>query len=342
MSTWRSLTCSAGLLLVAAAVAGAQQPAGAAPACQYPAGAGVGDRDRITSDACQKITDFAAFMAPVLGTSLVGGNTTLGQGGTLGGLGHFAIGVRANVMRSATLPRIDKVSVSASGAAASDIAVDDKVLGLPAVDAAIGVFRGFPLGLTNVGGIDVLLSATFIPEVTSNNVKITVPGGSLKIGYGARIGLLQESLLIPGVGLSILKRDLPATTIVATSGDDRLEVKELSTKTTAWRLTASKSLLLFGLAAGVGQDKFTTSATTIVNVNQTIPVPLSASKTIPFAQDLTRTNYFVDLSMNLLILKLTAEVGQVSGGKITTFNRFTGTNADASRVYFSLGARVGL
>lgn len=341
MSTWRSLTYSAALLLAVSGMAGAQQPAGAAPACQYAVGAGTTNPDRITSDACQKITDFAAFMAPVLGTSLVGGNTTLGQGGTLGGLGHFAIGVRANVMRSGTLPRLDQVTVSAGGAAASEIDVDDQILGLPAVDAAIGIFRGFPLGLTNIGGIDVLLSATFIPEVTSDNVAITVPGGSLKIGYGARIGLLQESLLIPGVGLSILKRDLPATTIVATTNDDRLEVRELETKTTAWRLTASKSLLLFGIAAGVGQDKFKTSATTFVNVSQTLP-PLSASKTIPFSQDLTRTNYFVDLSMNLLILKLTAEVGQVSGGDIATFNRFVGTDADASRVYFSVGARIGL
>jgi hypothetical protein len=341
MNIRKSLTVAAGLVLAAAPVA-AQQPAGAQPACQYPTGAGITNSDRITSDACQKIHDFAAFMAPVLGTSLIGGNTTLGQGGTLGGLGHFSIGVRANVLRSGTLPRIDQVGVTSSGATQSNIAVDDVPVGLPAVDAAIGVFRGFPLGLTNVGGIDLLFSATYIPEIEKDRISITVPGGSLKIGYGARVGLLQESLLLPGVGVSILKRDLPATTIVARTGDDVLELRELETKTTAWRLTASKSLLLFGLAAGVGQDKFSTSTTGFVSVNETVAgTPLAASETIPFKQDLTRTNYFVDLSVNLLLLKLVAEIGQVSGGDITTFNRFTGTEADASRVYFSVGARVG-
>jgi hypothetical protein len=343
MSISRSLAGAAAALSLAGVV-GAQPMATQSelrPECRYTATT-IPNQNQITSDACQKIADFAAFFAPILGTSLVGGNTTLAQGGTLGGLGHFTIGVRANVMMSGTLPNLSCTAISSSGARKSTIEVDNQLVGLPAVDAAIGIYRGFPLGVTNVGGVDLLFSATYIPEIDTDNADITVPGGSLKIGYGARIGLLQETLVMPGLGLSILKRDLPATTVATQSGDDVLEIRELKTNTTAWRLTASKSLLLFGLAAGVGQDKFSTSTTLFVNVNETVGgTPLNGSKTIPFSQDLTRTNYFVDLSLNLLVLKLVAEVGQVSGGDIATVNIFQGKEADASRTYFSVGARVG-
>lgn len=340
MSTRRSLTIAAGLLLVGTSFVGAQPvPQGElAPACRY-TGTTIPNRDQITSDACQKMTDFAAFFAPILGTSLVGGNTTLGQGGSLGGLGHFAVGVRANIMTSGTLPDLTRASISATGAQRSTIPVKNQLVGLPAVDAAIGLFRGLPFGLTNVGGVDLLLSATYIPEITNDQASITLPSGSLKVGYGARIGLLQESLVLPGVGVSVLRRDLPKTTVTTKSSNgDQLEIRELESKTTAWRLTASKSLLFLGVAGGVGQDKYSTSTTLFVNVNRT---PLSGSKTVPFSQDLTRTNYFVDVSMNLLLLKLTAEAGQVSGGDIRTVNTFEGKAANASRVYFSLGGRIG-
>jgi hypothetical protein len=50
---------------------------------------------------------------------------------------------------------------------------------------------------------------------------------------------------------------------------------------------------------------------------------------------------FADLSMNLLLFKLTGEIGQVSGGTINTFNTFSGKQAADSRIYGSVGARFG-
>ena len=38
----------------------------------------------------QQAVDVFQFMAPQLGLALAGGNATLGQGGALGGFGHFA------------------------------------------------------------------------------------------------------------------------------------------------------------------------------------------------------------------------------------------------------------
>ena len=55
----------------------------------------------------------------------------------------------------------------------------------------------------------------------------------------------------------------------------------------------------------------------------------------------TRTNYFADLSFNLLLAHFVAEVGRVTGGNVTTFNTFS-TDASAARTYGSLGIRIGL
>jgi hypothetical protein len=62
---------------------------------------------------------------------------------------------------------------------------------------------------------------------------------------------------------------------------------------------------------------------------------------VRYAFDVTRTNVFLDLTTNLGLMKLVATVGGVSGGDIPTYNNFD-TEADASRIYGSLGVRIGL
>src|SRR4051812_13894578 len=46
-------------------------------------------------DICLRATDLYQLFAPQLGVSMTGGNPVLGQGGTLGGLGHFTVEARA-------------------------------------------------------------------------------------------------------------------------------------------------------------------------------------------------------------------------------------------------------
>src|SRR5512132_60220 len=78
-------------------------------------GFGVPDQTRASQDACQKAIDLFQYMAPQLGTSITGGNATLGQGSSLGGLGHFSAGIRINVLQG-SLPQVQNVTYSASGA----------------------------------------------------------------------------------------------------------------------------------------------------------------------------------------------------------------------------------
>ena len=295
-----------------------------------------------TSDACQKAVDLFKYMAPQLGVSLTGGNALLGTGSTVGGIGHAKFEVRVNGLWG-SVPNVQNPAPAAGPYQQSTYTTKTQVLGLPAVAGEIGLFKGIPLPLTRVGGIDALVTATYIPDFNNANVSVKATGGNLKWGYGARLGLLEESLLVPGVSFTWLRRDLPTIDIAGTaptgSGTTTtLQVNGLTEQTTAWRLVASKSLILLNIAAGVGQDKYDSKA----NVNASVnfgPFTGSRPSAVRMEQNLTRTSYFADLSMNLLLVKLIGEIGMVSGGTVTTYNKFD-KPADKSRLYGSVGARL--
>src|SRR5918999_4020420 len=182
-----------------------------------------GSAAQATEDARQQAHDVFQYMAPQLGLAIAGGSPTLGQASVVGGLGHFSIGIRGNAL-AGHVPQVDQFQTSCTGAQSRSLPTSEQYLGLPGVDAAIGVFKGLPLGLTNVGGVDLLLSASYIPEFEGDGITVSVPEGSLKVGYGARVGLLQESLLVPGLAVSVLRRELPTVNMVGTSGGNSLAV----------------------------------------------------------------------------------------------------------------------
>ncbi|CAN5281636.1 hypothetical protein BH23GEM2_BH23GEM2_02710 [soil metagenome] len=306
-------------------------------------------------DACVKAIDLFRYLAPQLGTAIAGGNAILGSSGTLGGFGHVSFGLRVNAV-AGDLPRVSDVPLSLSGAQSTSFTTKSQLIPLPAADLALGIFSGFPVGLTNVGGLDLLVSASYLPEFEANQVSVRVPGGSLQLGFGARLGLMQESLLLPGVSLSLLRRDLPTVDVVgktqsvlASSGEDSLTVTGFDVNTTSWRLTAGKSFMMFGIALGGGQDRYTYEADISATVHPTVGAPVTYSVTSIQAAELngrdlrrlTRTSYFADVSLNLPFFRLVGEIGQVSGGDIPTFNTFSGKAADKSRIYGSVGARIG-
>jgi hypothetical protein len=306
-------------------------------------------------DACVKAIDLFRYLAPQLGTAIAGGNAILGSSGTLGGLGHISFGLRVNAV-GGDLPRVSDVPLSLSGAQSSSFATKSQLIPLPAADLALGLFGGLPLGLTNVGGVDLLVSASYLPDFDANQVSVRVPSGSLKLGFGAKLGIIQESLLLPGVSISVLRRDLPTVNVVGktqsvlgSSAEDSLTVTGFDVNTTSWRLTAGKSFMMFGIAVGGGQDRYSYHADVSATVHPIVGDPVTYSvtsiETAAFnghdLRRLTRTSYFADVSLNLPFFRLVGEIGQVSGGDVPTFNTFGGKAADKSRIYGSVGGRIG-
>jgi len=312
--------------------------AGAAPAlAQCPTSA---------ADACQKAADLLNYVTPQLSTSLVGGNTTLGQGGTLGGLGHFSIDVRGGLLNG-SLPQIGNVPLDPSGKHSDAFTTKNQIIPSISLDAGIGLWRGMSLGITHVGGVDAIITMTYLPSLKSNGTtstgSFTVQGSNEKFGFGFRLGLLEESLTTPGVSFTWAERDLPvvdfAGTVQAggTNPGGTLALNDFAVKTSAWRLTAGKSFLIFGLSAGYGQDHYTSTST----INATINGPFggSGSQAANFA--MTRSNYFVGLSINVIAFKIEGEYGAVTGGTDATFNTFSPV-ATKSRSYATLGLRFGI
>jgi hypothetical protein len=334
-------------MMLSASVLSAQ--AGACPA-GGPSNTIGGAQANVTRDACLQAVDVFQFMAPQLGLSLAGGNATLGQGGTLGGLGHFAISLRANAFRG-DLPEVNDFPAprSTQNPPAQVLPSKKMFLGLPVVDAAIGVFKGVPLGLTNVGGVDLLVSATYVPKFGDIDSDVQVePQSSTQFGWGARVGLLQESLVMPGVSATYFQRDVPTTDITGRSDAGvTINIDDASVKTRAWRVVVSKSFVVFGLAAGYGQDTYDQSTTVRGTVNGFAIPGVGTIGTTPFgpvtmSQDVTRSNMFADLSVNLMLLKIVGEIGRVSGGDFPAItNSFSSGNIDDSRVYGSIGLRFG-
>lgn len=301
-----------------------------------------------TQDACRKTADLFNFLTPQISTALVGGSTTLGQGGVLGGFPHFAVAVRATAVKG-TFPTFENVGFSTTGAQGTVYTGEDQYVPMASVDGAIGIYKGFPMGVTRVGGVDLLLTATYIPSPPEGgDVNVTLPGGSTKFGAGVRLGLLQESLLVPGVSFSWVQRGLPTISIggesnvsaSGTSAPGDFSMNDLSLKTSSWRISASKTFLVFGLQAGVGQDNYDNSARLSVTVRPQAPLP-QQTVGVNASNTMTRTNIYAGFSLNFFIGKLVAEAGQVSGGSLPAALNTFGSDAAASRGYFSLGLRTG-
>jgi hypothetical protein len=290
---------------------------------------------QIGGDACQKALDLYRYMNVQLGTLIAGGNATLGVGGTVGGFGHVTVEARVNVLR-ASIPDVASVGVVVGSAQQSNFTTSDRYVPFPVVDASIGLFRGIPVGITTIGGLDALVNVSYVPSFSGSGVDVSPSGSSIRVGWGGRLGLLGETALIPGVSVTYLSRDLPTTTITATaSSTSSFTVQDYTMRTTAWRVVASKHILLLGLAAGYGRDTYDASAHVTYDVNGSQP-----SAPIPADTKPTRNSAFADVSLDLPVLKIVGEVGRVWGGTVATFNTFDPA-ANSARYYGSVGLRLG-
>jgi hypothetical protein len=305
------------------------------PVCDV---AGVG------GNACQLSVDLFHYMNPQLGMLIAGGNATLGQGGVLGGLGKFAITLRANATQEFAVPQLEDVDASGT-VAQNHYETKDQIGGFPVADAAIGLWAGIPLGITKVGGIDALVNVFYVPTsllgaLDGDQLSVAMPDGGMRLGYGVRVGVVKETAMLPGVSVTYLQRNLPKVSFVAeTDGagtPDTVSVDGLEVRTTAWRLVAGKKLGPIAVAVGYGQDSYRTSATLGWAVHQLG----GSSGELAMKQTVTRDNMFADLSLNLFLFRLVGEVGRVSGGSISTYNTFDSA-PDKARTYGALGIRIG-
>ncbi|MEX2583016.1 MAG: hypothetical protein WD766_07070 [Gemmatimonadota bacterium] len=344
----RALCCGAALLVAAASSlthaprAEAQTAGDPDPQCTATAQGG---------DVCQLATDLFHFVNPQFGTLIAGGNATLGQGGTLGGLGHFALGLRANVTTQLAVPELDDVEFNEGPPSRNDYTTSDSPGGFPVVDLGVGLYEGYPVGDALVGGVDALVNVFYLPESLTDfddeSISLDGTDTGVKLGYGVRVGLVDEGRLRPGVSVTFIRRSLPTVNVAiieesdepGVTVSDSLSLRDFSVQTNAWRLVAGKSFLrVFNVAAGIGRDNYDTGGRLGYRVSSEDDSTISGG--FDFAQEVSRTNMFADLSINLFVFRLVGEIGRVSGGDVRTFNQF-GTNPNEASIYGAVGLRFG-
>ncbi len=293
------------------------------------------------ADACTKARDLFAFVMPQVGVALSGGNPVLGEGGTMGGWGKRAISLRLSAVQG-QLPR-NTVPLSVTGARSDDFGAEGTYVPVPSLDAAVGVFAGVPAGLTNIGGVDALIGVTYLPDVSGGALRFAPQNGNFALSYGLRVGLLQESSLVPGISISVMRRKLPTVTLDYLPGNDTLTVSNLAVTANTYRLVASKRFTLLGLAAGIGRDDIESTAGMRGVVNEGVAnVPVRSEVVLSgLRNDVSRNTAFVNASFGLSITRIVAEYGWSSAGTIEqTVNQFGGKRANDSYRYGSLGVTV--
>jgi hypothetical protein len=286
-----------------------------------------------TIEACRKADDLYNFMLPQLGLALAGGHPTLGAGTVIGKLGHFSIGVRATGVKGA-IPQFDEVS---AGTVNADIPIEKQWIPGAAADAAIGIFRGIPVGVTHIGSLDGLVSVMYLPKIEpdeEDGTGLTVEK-TTRFGFGARVGVLDESVILPEISVSYIQRGVPIFTTTSESVEGvQFGVDHLDIKVNAWRLILTKTFLAFAISGGIGGDSYKSEGNLIAS-----EPPFSES--VGLTRNQSRTNYFGALTLNLGPIKLGAEYG--SGSKISdisTFNQFD-PPAGSKLSYASVGLRLG-
>ena len=281
---------------------------------------------------CAAAVDGTRAFHPVIGVLISGGNPTIGSAAALGGLGHASVTLRANAVEL-VLPEL------AYDGSSTAVAAGDKFWApAPSVEGALGIYKGMGSGLL---AIDLLGSAQLLPTDQIDNM--TVDAGARKIGdvalglgYGARIGLLREMGPLPAVSLSVMRRDIPQISYGDVSAGDRYSYG-VDLHATNLRLVASKKLLVFDMAGGLGWDKYTGDA--VIRFRD--PASGITQPAVPVELENTRVLGFLNAGMSFSVMRLTAEVGYQGGKDQELTTEFEDFDTTKGKFFAGLGLRVG-
>lgn len=295
------------------------------------------------TDVCRKAADLFAFMVPQFGVALAGGNHVLGEGGTLGGWGKRTVTIRVSAVDGRLPANAVPITLNRSAAVSDNFGAERVPVPMPSIDAAVGLLAGLPMGVTNVGGVDVLVGVTGLPAISSGRFRVQPHGASVALAYGVRVGALQESAFVPGVSASWLRRKVPTLDLDYTPANDTLAGRNMSLTANTLRIVASKRFVLVGIAAGVGRDEIEGTSGLGAVVNETVlGTATRATLSIPTLHEKTvRNTAFVNASFGLPIARIVAEYGRSNAGTVRqTLNTFGGRRANELYAYGSIGVTV--
>jgi hypothetical protein len=321
--------------------------------------------DRFSGNAnlqgrCTSVAQAVDAAQPQLGILMAGGNPTLGTASTggvrLGVLPRVSAGLRLNVV-FARLPDIREED-SESG----EVSPDKFSVPAPAIggNVSIGVFPGISVApmVGGFGAIDLLGSATVLP-VSLAGVE-GLEKNPVSWGAGARIGLLRESFITPGVSVSVMYRRMGEIQFgdvcegdegaavgggsdASCTGEGDFGEISFGLSNVSTRAAVSKRLLGFGLTAGLGYDRFDTGADLAFRGPSTGGSARPVYRFSDVQVDNDRWSAFVNGSFTLLVGSIVAEAGWLQGAEpISGFPARSDFDPKEGTFFGSIGARLSL
>jgi len=279
---------------------------------------------------CARLAEAAEVTQARVGLGFTGGNPVPGTGSTLGR--RIRRVPRVSVAARITGVDTDLPPISSIGSS------NEVGFFLPTfnVDAAVGILNGMSLAPTvgGFGSADLLLSYG----------RSSLPGDDgfedspSSWGVGARVGILRESFVVPGVSVSAMYRRIGDIDF----GDRALERRDAffglsDNSVLSLRGTVGKRLLMLGATAGVGYDKYK-SDVEIVLENPDDGDVYSLNERVKT----DRTTLFGNLSWSMLILHISGEVGWQSGGDALPTPTNFESQSEKGTWYGSLAVRLSI
>ena len=290
-----------------------------------PLSSGDGSRQR-----CDAAIDFTRAYHPLAGLAVAGGNPVLGSGGATGKPGTFSVTLRANGFR---LSVPDLTNVSSGGTVPEDT---DVLAPAPVIEGNLGLFGGFASGLL---ALDLLLAAQLVPnEDIAEEIRVDpdaprIGPVALGIGFGARIGVLEESDVVPGVAVSVMRRTVPRVGYGNVAAGDEVAA-DVDLRATTLRLTAGKQVGMLAVAAGFGWSRYTGDAVATYDAGV-------GTGTIALELDQTRAMYFLDAGLHVGLVRIVGEIGYQRGRDQRLGTTFAGYDDTSGTTFYSIGLRVG-
>jgi hypothetical protein len=207
---------------------------------------------------------------------------------------------------------------------------------IPTVQAgfALGVLDGFTTGPATRGilSLDLLGSVAFSVLSKGDGFRENL----LTYGFGARVGILKESFTVPGVSLSVMRRQGSEDVSIGLVGDEDRAQVVFAPSVTSLRATIGKDFLPLGLIGGIGFDRYDGDG------EVRVLDPLSASReAVASTSDWssTRPIAYGGVQFTYLVFQTSLELGWAGG--FDDAEGYTGDYApESSAVFANLGVRL--
>jgi len=196
-----------------------------------------------------------------------------------------------------------------------------------------GLFEGFQVKPT-VGGLlslDLLAQGhfLFLPKEVGLDSKM----GAFSLGI--RLGLVRETFTLPGIAVSVSQRFMSPMTLDWESVHYSTGLV-INPTISSLRLTIGKSISSLGLMAGAGLDSHNSEVTLMVLPQDSDPTEFNAPLGI------RRPVFFSGVSLSLLILQLSTEVGWAFGPPMLEGHAPGPIDPQQGSGFLSLAARLSV